>query len=444
MNAMMLSGRGNSLLAILPILVAARASDGRCLRPPEATATSPCGGSRFAVSSFVDICGNFRRRRRRRCSTERPSPRSCDTVCQMGGTETRPNTAARREDGKEKPMEPEERGRRARKKRLRQLEYRRRLDRWTRRYGSLSALQATFGKGPPWGDLSPRQTRALYHALLPRALLALNEMGLMRPEELAPLAYEARLAAKEYARSRCVWTGRAGTALFDQYRSLRDKGRLVGPGASASMSWEEIWEKYEGRIVLEECEGELDEKEREKLKKKNGSDDLATRIYMRILEKSCATNAAFDSLFLKEDGMEDSNLASIAAQLDHDVREILLSPKERSEATKKEERAKKKQLKELRKEEKAKKKQLKALQKEEERRRKAEEKEKKKKKKKESGQCDEEGKEVVREDNISLDGGSTVASAEDGGGLNAHDNLRRIEALRILAGTRRRFRQLLG
>lgn len=255
-------------------------------------------------------------------------------------------------------------GRRSRKRRLESLQYRRRRRRWQRRYGSLTALQSTFGRGPPLGDLSPQQTRELYHALLPRSLLALNELNelssgssFLGPEELAPLAYEARIAAKEYARSRCVWTGRVGTWLFDNYRSLRHKGKLVAPGRSGSMSWEEIWDKYEEKIVVEEEEemrqsnsGDGDDsgtnKKKDGKKKALGEDDLARRVYMRILEKSCATNQKFDSLFLVADDDNQNNgvdgeerrmrrrLAAMATQLEDDVRAILLSPKEGKKAAK--------------------------------------------------------------------------------------------------------------
>jgi hypothetical protein len=236
----------------------------------------------------------------------------------------------------------EELGRRDRKKRLEQIQKRRRRNRWVRRYGSVEALKETFGTGPPWGDLSPTQTRALYHTLLPRSLLALNEMGLIDATDLAPLAYEARIAAKEYARSRCVLSGRIGVFLFDQYRSLRDRGRLIKPGASSSMSWEEIWAKYEGQIIREQSEKgvELDE------------DDLMMQTYMRILERSCSTNRAFDNLFLKSNsGGDNINLDSIASQLERDVRAILLSPREISKAEKKEKKKEKKQQKELEKDE---------------------------------------------------------------------------------------------
>ncbi|KAL3770433.1 hypothetical protein ACHAWO_009513 [Cyclotella atomus] len=237
---------------------------------------------------------------------------------------------------------------RERKQRLEELQKRRRRSRWIKRYGSVSALQQTFGTGPPWGDLSPTQTRALYHTLLPRSLLALNEMGLVQVEDLAPLAYEARIAAKEYARSRCVWTGRVGVFLFDQYRSLRDKGRLIKPGSSSSMSWEEIWAKYETQIIREAREKgrELDE------------DEIMMQTYMRILERSCATNAMFDNLFLKSgdsaasNARDDIDLESIAMQLERDVRAILLSPRDISKAEKREEKLEKKKEKVREKEEK--------------------------------------------------------------------------------------------
>jgi hypothetical protein len=251
----------------------------------------------------------------------------------------------------------EEEGRRGRKKRLEKLQKQRRRNRWMKRYGTVEALKQTFGTGPPWGDLSPTQTRSLYHTLLPRSLLALNEMGFVTAEDLAPLAYEARIAAKEYARSRCVWTGRVGVFLFDQYRSLRDKGRLIQPGKSSSMSWEEIWAKYEGQILKEHAE----KKKKGGMKVKElDEDELMMQTYMRILERSCSTNQTFDKLFLhdKEGGNDgggnngDISLASIASQLDHDVRTILLSPSEISKVEKKVKKMEKKQLKEREKEEK--------------------------------------------------------------------------------------------
>jgi len=258
--------------------------------------------------------------------------------------------------GGQKVEEIRKPGRRERKEQERQKEYERRRDVWLARYGSLQALQATFGTAPPWGDLSPQETRSLYHTLLPRSLVGLSEMGLMKPEELAPLAYEARMAAKAYARSRCFTTARLATAAFDQYRNLRRRGLFQF--GSSSMSWEEIWQKYEGQIVQEEYRKELvmeryarifgkrKAKRRRKVIGLEDMDDetLNMRIYLRILERSCSTNQAFDSLFLPKDG-EDRDLAAIADELEKDVRDILLPPKDSAKAMRRTERAKKKQRK---------------------------------------------------------------------------------------------------
>lgn len=133
-----------------------------------------------------------------------------------------------------------------------------------------------------------------------------------------------------------------GVFIFDQYRSLRDKGRLIAPGSSSSMTWEEIWTKYESQIVreYEEKGVELDE------------DELMMQTYMRILERSCSTNQTFDKLFLKSDGNDDVDLDSIANQLERDVRAILLSPRDMYKAEKRVEKMEKRQKKELEKEEK--------------------------------------------------------------------------------------------
>ena len=229
--------------------------------------------------------------------------------------------------------------------------------RWTERYGSAEALRRTFGGAPTtrwWGgggggDLSPAATRRLYHTLLPRSLLGLHELKLMDPSELAPLAYQARAAAKEYARSRCTRPGRLLAEAFDAYRSWRRHGTLQPKG----LSWEQLWDKYEAQIVEEECAHELKGQ-------KIDEDALATRIYMRILERSCATNEAFDRMFLQpaNDGSgsgknEDDTAAeeltgdldSIAARLERDVREILLEPKLAKKAEKRIQKAEKERAK---------------------------------------------------------------------------------------------------
>ena len=90
------------------------------------------------------------------------------------------------------------------------------------------------------------------------------------------------------------------------------------------------WEKYEKQIM---------EEERHKLEGDNAKEatideeELMMQIYMRILEKSCATNAAFDGIFLKDNDDDDDNegedvLAAISSQLEEDIQSILLSKKE--------------------------------------------------------------------------------------------------------------------
>ena len=358
---------------------------------------------------------------------------------------------------------------RLQQKQEQKLDYERRRDRWMSRYGSAAALKSTFGPSKKWGgDLSPQQTRALYHALLPRSLLGLHELGLMNPEELAPLAYEARLAAKAYARSRCHWSGRLLTAAFDQYRSLRDRGRLVAPFQKpASMSWDEIWEKYEGQIVREECtevlqleDGSWQRGTCKFLDEEDQRESLTMRIYLRILEKSCATNQAFDSLFLKNNDGEDSTnkeLAAIAAQLEEDVRSILLSSKEsekvektmekmekehRKTQEKEEERQEKEdkrqrkaQEKEGERQEKEGERQLKAQEKEEKEQRKAEKKREKaaRKEEKHRRKEPEEEEQDVSDDKVVVE--SHVAAPTP-------TYSKRWEALRVMAGTRRKFHKL--
>ena len=97
-----------------------------------------------------------------------------------------------------------------RRERKRAIARQQRINAWLAKYGSSDALQQTFGKYATNQKLSPTQTRALYHTLLPRSLLALSELDILDPFDLAPLAYQARIAAKEYARSRCnTSTGQA-------------------------------------------------------------------------------------------------------------------------------------------------------------------------------------------------------------------------------------------
>eukprot|EP00591_Stephanopyxis_turris_P001118 CAMPEP_0195522594 /NCGR_PEP_ID=MMETSP0794_2-20130614/20888_1 /TAXON_ID=515487 /ORGANISM="Stephanopyxis turris, Strain CCMP 815" /LENGTH=417 /DNA_ID=CAMNT_0040652381 /DNA_START=103 /DNA_END=1356 /DNA_ORIENTATION=- len=148
-------------------------------------------------------------------------------------------------------------------------------------------LRNIFGtnKNKLWGDLDPETTRVLYHTLLPRALLRLHAQGL-DPHELAPLAYEARIAAKKYARERSRVPGRVMAVAFDGFRHLKAYGKWSSQG----LSWDEIWDKYECQIKEEVKLSDLSLK----------SEDLTSRVCLRILERSCNTNGMVDRLVLGE------------------------------------------------------------------------------------------------------------------------------------------------
>lgn len=220
-------------------------------------------------------------------------------------------------------------------------EYDRAKKEWTERYTNLSNLRSTFGtnRNKFWGDFDPETTRKLYKTLLPRALLGLYEMGLWSPKDLAPLAYEARLAAKKYARERCVVPGRIMSMFYDGFRSWRQWGTWNVEG----MSWDQVWYKYETQIIGELC-------------KSNGGnqnhlnvmqEEITALVCLRILERSCITNEAIDRIFLKDRSMNGNNtswesderrylqrrkrkaerdIARISAQLERDMEELLKTP----------------------------------------------------------------------------------------------------------------------
>eukprot|EP00567_Pseudictyota_dubia_P000396 CAMPEP_0197465260 /NCGR_PEP_ID=MMETSP1175-20131217/64447_1 /TAXON_ID=1003142 /ORGANISM="Triceratium dubium, Strain CCMP147" /LENGTH=632 /DNA_ID=CAMNT_0043001267 /DNA_START=1094 /DNA_END=2992 /DNA_ORIENTATION=- len=169
-------------------------------------------------------------------------------------------------------------------------DYERRKLEWAAKYTDVSTLRRSFGtnRNKLWGDFDPETTRKLYHTLLPRALIALNDLGVMTEQELAPLAYEARCAAKKYARERCVVPGRIFAMAYDGFRSWRDHGRFNPEG----MTWDQVWDKYERQITEELGEEEEDD-----------ADEVTRQICLRILERSCRTNPKVDKIFL---GDEDS------------------------------------------------------------------------------------------------------------------------------------------
>mmetsp|Transcript_22049 Transcript_22049/g.33078 ORF Transcript_22049/g.33078 Transcript_22049/m.33078 type:complete len:401 (-) Transcript_22049:241-1443(-) len=188
----------------------------------------------------------------------------------------------------------------------------------------VSTLRSLFGanRNKLWGDLDNESARKLYHSLLPRVLLKLYQTRDfdISPGELAPLAYEARVAAKEYARERCNVPGRIFAMAFDGIRHFKTYGKWSSKG----MSWDEIWEKYELEI-------------QEEIMSMHGLDptlkveDLTREVCLRILEKSCKTNDAIDKMFLKEDvqttvsstEVENDEIFLMAQQFDREITELI-------------------------------------------------------------------------------------------------------------------------
>lgn len=223
-------------------------------------------------------------------------------------------------------------------------EHERRKREWAAKYTDVSTLRHTFGtnRNKLWGDFDPETTRRLYHTLLPRALMALKDLGIMTEKELAPLAYEARNAAKKYARERSMVPGRVFSMCYDGYRSWRSYGKWNPEG----MTWEQVWEKYEQQIVDELSDDHDDE-------------ELTRQICLRILERSCKTNPTVDKIFLGEDQEHEKkahaldtgstdvgtsikrkdamkrqrsmDIASISAQLESDIRELLTNGDQNSQ-----------------------------------------------------------------------------------------------------------------
>ncbi len=208
---------------------------------------------------------------------------------------------------------------------LRTIEYRRRKHEWAERYTSQEGLREAFGsnRNKWWGDLDAKTARRLYKKLLfPTALSELVlELGdeIIRPEELAPLAYEARKAAKMYARERCRVPSRVGAYLLDGFRQLVKYGRFQPNGASYEQLWVRYYDENGSYNVTNEewdylfnptgdNDEAVDDDEEDIL---DGVDDAVTeeeivkRTCQKIFEKSRTTNEVIDRLFLEEYEMDE-------------------------------------------------------------------------------------------------------------------------------------------
>lgn len=191
---------------------------------------------------------------------------------------------------------------------------------WARKYASVDALRKTFGgnRNSVWGDLDASSARLLYKSLLPKALLELHQyyahqQGSSAATDLAPLAYQARVAAKLYARERSYWPYRLAASFYDGFRQYRKYGKFQTQG----MSYEQVWEKYAAALDVNastDCE----------------EDVIAARIGQKILERACATNSMVDQLCInknqKRGSLSSEDLQHITEQLENDMQNLLFNP----------------------------------------------------------------------------------------------------------------------
>lgn len=171
-------------------------------------------------------------------------------------------------------------------------EYQRRKNEWRQRYATVEGLREQFGKNRNkfFGDLDTRTTRQLYKSLLPTAVCELVLDVDVRPDELAPLAYEARKAAKLYARERCYIPARWFAHIYDGYRQFRKYGKFQVQG----MSYDQLFDKYYERSALERQQQQQLE---EDVCGEDGDDeDILSEVCMKILESACRTNPLIDQM----------------------------------------------------------------------------------------------------------------------------------------------------
>jgi hypothetical protein len=249
-------------------------------------------------------------------------------------------------------------------------DYQRRKAAWAARYTSVDALRSTFGsnRNLVWGDLDAATARRLYKTLLPKALLELYNTGVgVHPSDLAPLAYQARVAAKLYARERCALPARVAANLYDGFRQWRRYGSFD----MAGMSYQQVWNKYAKSILDDEyAKSILDDEDCPipvvTVAGGDGTTDVAdgldesdvtAKICLKILERSCETNQMIDKWVLSSKdsaiagaGADQNNsnynnnspskalsfrkkraamaqrrdLQEVTDQLEHDVRQLLL------------------------------------------------------------------------------------------------------------------------
>ena len=224
-------------------------------------------------------------------------------------------------------------------------EYQRRKQEWADRYTTLEGLRTTFGsnRNKLYGDLDVVTTRKLYISLLPTAVCELVLDVEVRPEELAQLAFEARKAAKLYARERCRVPARLLANWYDGFRALKRYGRFQMEG----MTYDQVFDKYYRRSTMERAlsvsRNRTDERERRRTRNRKTpnrdtsewtEEDIVTQTCMKILESACRTNPLIDRMTLTESQQRNhrssdrerkslEDLEKIAQTLEDDVRKLL-------------------------------------------------------------------------------------------------------------------------
>ena len=106
----------------------------------------------------------------------------------------------------------------------------------------------------------------------------------LHPEDLAPLAYQARVAAKMYARERCQLPARIAANLYDGFRQWKRYGHFNCKG----MSYQQLWEKY-ASVILHDVHKNKDDLTVE---------DVTAKIFSRSKNKLNNARAAVEALKL--------------------------------------------------------------------------------------------------------------------------------------------------
>uniref|UniRef100_A0A7S0Q7W6 Uncharacterized protein n=1 Tax=Coccolithus braarudii TaxID=221442 RepID=A0A7S0Q7W6_9EUKA len=128
-----------------------------------------------------------------------------------------------------------------------------------------------------WGDLNARQTRLLYHELLPTELLHATELPV---DERARAAVAARRAAKLYARERALVPLSLSCRLLDGMRHWSKGSGFLPDG----LTEEQIWAKYADEMGLGVSEATA------------GGFHIDDTFFELVLRKSCTTNELVDKL----------------------------------------------------------------------------------------------------------------------------------------------------